>query len=237
MRPRADLRVVLASLLLLLLMPASAKADSVYSNFSPGYTDSGNAVSVAGSNFGGEYYAVSFTPTNTITFTDALADLLWFTGEPTVDAYLMSDNGGLPGLAFATLIQSGSIGNGTVAFTCAANCPVLTAGTQYWLELQETDPNTSIGWYLSSTDFSNGTDETVRYTYYGPDSPFYWPVDYRNAFEIDGTSVANLSNALDDDPLGDPNSVPEPGTLDLLLGGLAALGCAARFKLLSRPGK
>jgi len=198
-----------AAALLVILTSVPVRADVVYSNFAPGFTDSGNAVSVAGNNNGGEYYFVSFEPTNTVTFTDAITDLLWFTGENTLSAFLLSDNSGMPGSQLVTLDQTTPVANGLETFTCSSNCPTLAAGSVYWLELQETDPDTSIGWYLSSIDQSTGSDYALRFTYYGVNSPTYWPSGPRNVFEIDGTP--------------DPDPVDEPGSAMMLLIGLGAL--------------
>jgi hypothetical protein len=190
-------------------------ADTLYSNFAPGYTDSGNAVSIAGSNAGGEYYAESFTPTTTETFSDALADLLWFQGTDTVSGYLLADDNGLPGSSIATLTQTTPITNGIEMFTSASD-PVLNAGTQYWFELIETDPNTDIGWYVSSVDLTNTGDNAQGFTFY-PSGSWWWPNEPRNVFEIDGTPLASQ------DPDPDPTPAPEPGILALLVLGVGAL--------------
>jgi hypothetical protein len=193
--------------LLSLAISNQLRADTVYSNFGPGFTDSGNAISVAGNNLGGEYYALAFTPNVTVTFTDALAHLLLFTGQDALDASLLSTVNGLPGATLATLIQSSPIANGLEEFTCSATCVVLEAGTEYWLQLKEPDPNSSIGWYLSSSDFSNGTDEALRFTYYDPNSSIYFPSGPRPVFEIDGIST----------------SVSEPGSFVQVLVGLGMI--------------
>ena len=194
---------------ILILAATGVRADTVYSNFGPGYTDSGNAVTVGGNNYGGEYYFVSFTPSNTVTFTDAITDMLWFTGQTSLNAYLLADNSGMPGSVLDSMNQTVPPGNGLVTFTCSSDCPVPESGSIYWLELQETDPNTAEGWYLSSTDSSDGSDYALRYTYYGPGSGTYWPTGPRNVFEIDGTPV---SDPPSDPPSSDPNPVSEPTT-------------------------
>lgn len=198
-----------AGLFSLMALPQILHADTIYSNFGPGLTNSSNAVSVAGNDFGGEYYALAFTPSVTVTFTDALTDLVLFAGNNTVDALLLSTNNGIPGASLATLIQTSPITNGIEEFTCTVTCPVLQAGTEYWLQLKELDPGSSIGWYLSSSDMSNGTDEALRYTYYDPNSPIYWPTGPRPVFEIDGTSIV----------------ASEPGSLIQLLAGVVVLFC------------
>src|ERR1700722_5979227 len=81
----ARARSFVLALAILLCAGKAARADSVYSNFAPGYTDSGNAVSIAGGNVGGEYYAVGFTPSSDEVFSGAIVDLLWFTGTNTVE--------------------------------------------------------------------------------------------------------------------------------------------------------
>ncbi len=177
-------------------------------------------MSVGGDNYGGEYYFVSFTPSNTVTLTDAITDMLWFTGQTSLNAYLLADNGGMPGAVLDSMNQFGPVGNGLVTFTCSLNCPILESSSVYWLELQETDPNTSEGWYLSSTDFSDGSDYALRYTYYGPQSGTYWPTGPRNVFEIDGTPLSDPPSAL---LSSDPDPVSEPPMAIMLLLGLAVV--------------
>jgi hypothetical protein len=208
-------------LFLVLLASTAARADTLYSNFAAGYTDSGNAVSVAGSDSGGEYYAEAFTPQSTETFTDALADLLWFNGQDTVSAFLLSDNNGVPGATLATLDQTTPITNGIEMFTCSSPCPTLQAGTQYWFELEEFDPNTDIGWYVSSVDLTNNNNNVQGFTFY-PSGSWWWPNEPQNVFEIDGQPPISADSAPDPDP------VPEPGTLALLISGLAGLAIAGR---------
>jgi len=134
---RRDIWRAMGFLILAVLVPALSRADTIFSNFGPGYTDSGNAVSVAGSNAGGEFYAVAFTPSADETFTDAIVDLLCFGGQDTVGAFILGDTAGLPGGILATLAQTAPITNGPETFTCSSDCPVLEAGAQYWLELKE----------------------------------------------------------------------------------------------------
>jgi hypothetical protein len=208
-----------AGLLLVLLASAAVHADTVYSNFAPAYTDSGNAVSVAGGNVGAEFYAVAFTPVSTDTFTDAIADLLWFSGQQTVSAFLLADDDGVPGANLAALNQTTPVVNGLEMFTCSSPCPTMQAGTQYWFELQESDPNTDIGWYLSSVDLTNNNDNAQSYLYYGTGN-WLFPNQPRNVFEIDGQPVSSADSYLD--------SVPEPSSLTLLITGLAALAAVAR---------
>jgi hypothetical protein len=207
----------LLALLAMLAISPAARADTLYSNFAPGYTDSGNAVSIAGGDAGGEYYAESFTPTTTETFSDALADLLWFQGTDTVSGYLLADNNGLPGSSIATLVQTTPISNGIEMFTAASD-PVLDAGTQYWFELIETDPNTDIGWYVSSVDLTNTGDNAQGFTFY-PSGSWWWPNEPRNVFEIDGTPL----DSTDSTPTPTPTPTPEPGSLALLVLGVGAL--------------
>jgi hypothetical protein len=184
-------------------------ADTIYSNFGPAFTDSGNAISLAGNNYGGEYYALAFTPSLTETFTDVLTALVFFTGQNSVGASLLTTLNGLPGTTLATLSQSTPITSGVEKFVCLASCPQLLAGTEYWLQLKESDPNTSIGWYLSSNDFSSSTNDVLRFTYYDPNSPIYTPSGQRPVFEIDGVST----------------TVPEPGGCIQLFTGLMILAC------------
>lgn len=208
-------------LLLASMIPACVHADTIYSNFGPGYTDSGNAVSVAGSNAGGEYYSVAFTPAADETFTDAIVDLLWFAGQDTVGAFVLADDGGVPGAMVAALDQTTPITNGPEMFICSSSCPLLQAGTQYWLELKESDPDTDIGWYVTASDLPVDGNYVLGYTFYS--SGTWWPSWPRNAFEIDGNPAAGQNS----DSGSTSDAVPEPGNFATLLAGLLALFFAA----------
>jgi hypothetical protein len=214
-----------AILLLAIALSAGVRADTVYSNFAPSYTNSGNAVSVAGGNAGGEYYAVAFTPTADATFTDAIADLLWFGGQDSVGAFILADDAGVPGDTLATLAQSTPVTNGLETFTCSSSCPLLLSGTQYWLELKESDPDTDIGWYVTAADLPVDYNYVQGYTFYS--SGMWWPSWPRNVFEIDGDPDAPAN------PGSDPatTSAPEPGTLSMLLAGLLGVSLAAGKRL------
>lgn len=210
-------------------LSACVRADTLYSNFGPGYTDSGNAVSVAGSNAGGEYYAVAFTPTADAAFTDAIADLLWFGGQDTVSAFILADDAGVPGSTLAVLVQSTPITNGPETLTCSSSCPLLSAGTQYWLELKESDPDTDIGWYVTASDLPVNYNYVQGYTFYS--SGMWWPSWPRNVFEINGDPVPAANPGSD--PIVD--SVPEPDTFLMLLAGLFGVAVAAVRRLKCLP--
>jgi hypothetical protein len=219
-----EIRRAAGVLLLALMVPACARADTIFSNFGSGYTDSGNAVSVAGSSAGGEFYAVAFTPAEEATFTDAITDLLWFGGQNTVGAYILADDAGVPGAGLASIDQSTPVTNGPEMFTCSISCPLLLAGTQYWLKLKESDPDTDIGWYVTTSDLPVDFNYVQGYTFYS--SGMWWPNWPRNVFEIDGNPVLPLNP----NPESAADPVPEAGTFTMLLAGLLALSCAALRK-------
>jgi len=212
---------VAAVFFLALTVPRAVHADTIYSNFGPGLTASGNAISVAGSNVGGEYYALSFVPTTPVKFTDVLTDLVLFGGQDVIGADLLADNAGLPGDSLLTLSQSSPIVNGIEEFTCSVSCPILQAGTQYWLQLKESDPDTAIGWYLSLADLSNGSDDALRYTFYDPNSGIFWPSGPRPVFEVDGVAISTVS---------------EPSSLSLLFAGLGMLAGVTFYQRKQRRG-
>jgi hypothetical protein len=102
----------------------------------------------------------------------------------------------------------------------------MLSGTQYWLELKESDPDTDIGWYVTSSDLPVDYNYVQGYTFYS--SGMWWPSWPRNVFEIDGDPVA--VGIPDSNPAVNP--VPEPDTLSMLLAGLLGLSVAAvnRFR-------
>ena len=162
---------------------------------------------VDGGSVADQVIANAFTPSETITLADAQLALGSILGLSSMSVYLESNVSGAPGTVLASLTQQGTIGGfpgGLVDYTCAA-CPVLQAGTEYWLVAQESDPDTVVAWGWNDI----GDISTGNFVYNDAGSiSGPWQVDLgdsRGAFEVQGTAT------------------PEPATLFLLGTALIAV--------------
>jgi len=212
------------ALLGLLVSPAGATV--VYSNLgSPQEFDTQNGWVVDGGVVAGQQLAVAFTPGSTVQFTDATVAMgIIFSnlaGSP-LDLSLAANSAGLPGAPITDLmLGSGqSIGpflpGNLATFVCAASCPVLNGGTQYWLvaqipnlDLDHFESQAAWNWIVNN-DYNSGTNFAYNDTQFGTGWVYSDPSFLRPAFEIDGTPV------------------PEPASLWLLCSGVAGVAATLR---------
>jgi hypothetical protein len=158
----------------------------------------------------GEADAAPFTPSATFRLADAILALgTNATTNSPLSIYLESDSGGEPGSILATLTQVDMtpflLNPGLVLFDCTA-CPLIDAGTQYWLVATQGTNGVYDGWFLSNSDQGLvAVDLTGIAT--GPWISFTGSVP---AFEVDGTAPTSTT--------------PEPSSLFLLGTGLLGLG-------------
>jgi hypothetical protein len=209
--------LTLALATLLLCVANAGATTSLYSNLGPsGQYDSAKYWYVDGANYTDQVIAEQFTPSASMNIADAVLALGNSAGgNNPLNVYLESDSGGLPGTVMDTMVQQGTIpplssGGGLVQFNCTS-CPVLNAGTQYWIVGYEPDPNTSQAWMWSYQD-QPGNLAYNRDGQYQND----WNAIYTTApgLQVDG---------------GAP--VPEPGTLVMLGSGILASAVGLRRKL------
>jgi hypothetical protein len=206
----------------MIIGPASliAHADTVFSNFGPGQTF-GTAAYVIGTIPGvNQLIASPFTPTETVTLTDAILAMRQQQGSSPgitpVTVYIESSVSGAPGTILDTLSQVGSLGttSSLIDFTCSS-CSLLSAGTQYFAVAYQSSAAETDAW-----NFSVGPTETIYDNGIGsPTGP--WSQDLNlepGAFEVNGTTGAT----------------PEPSSIALFGTGVLTLAGAARRKFLSR---
>jgi len=189
---------------------ANAGTITIYSNLdSSGGFNTAQGWVVDGGSVADQVIANAFTPSQTVTLADAQLALGSILGLSSMSVYLESNVGGAPGTVLASLTEQGAMGGfppgSLVEYTCTA-CPMLQAGTEYWLVAQEPDPDTVAAWAWNDIgDTSTGNfDYNDAGSISGP-----WQVDLgdpRGAFEVQGTST------------------PEPATLFLLGTALMAVG-------------
>lgn len=192
---------------------APARAAVIYSNLTTADFDGSTASGASGFSFcapncGSQDVGAAFTPTSTVTLTDAIVrvfDAGAGSANADFDAFLFSSdpaNSGAPGTELATLgtdIAAPS-SYSAAAVTINTSGPLLLAGVQYWLVLEPTNNNSAVSWefgYTPTAPASNNYDNSGWATPSNANS---------FQFEVDGNSPA-----------------PEPASLLLvapaLLGG------------------
>jgi hypothetical protein len=153
--------LILLALTVCCAVPASANTMVVAANLGPGpYTEGSYLVQgnpKPGANVA-ESYAVSFTPKVSTTLEDVKLPLSALSGPPSLTVGIASDDSGRPGSVLATLTQDGTIpsspASALVRFTCTT-CPVLEAGTPYWVVTGAPSGDTFLAWSLSTSELGS----------------------------------------------------------------------------------
>jgi PEP-CTERM motif len=216
-------------LTLMIGAPAVSRATLVFSNF--GADDSYNTG--FGNQIGDDGLgdnlaeADTFTPASTVDFSSLEIALSCFGGCPdSFTVELTTDVSGLPNTDTGVLesfTESGtslaaqSSGPAPIMFTSILN-PVLTAGTPYWIVvLPDAGGVDQIAWGLNTQ--SDPSASATAFAGGGPTDTWVNYGDTPGAYEVDGSSTS---------------SVPEPGTLGMLLGGGLLLGLLRKVRLSTR---
>jgi hypothetical protein len=188
-------------------LPASATAQTFFSNFGPGQSYNTGTASVVGTVIKDEpvVLAVPFLSSQTATLSDVMAAL---GGEGAVNFYIESDSGGQPGSILDTLATTETIGisSSILTYTCTS-CSELTSGTTYFLVAVSPPGNGFSDWFISNSDFGTLYGNDIGSTT-GPWTATTSLSDPLPAFEVNGTPLA---------------PTPEPGTGVLWLTGIGLM--------------
>jgi hypothetical protein len=196
----------------------SARADHLYNTFGPGDSfNSSSAVSIEGNSFLTIYSAnaMEFSPSETATL-DVVRFAMSAVYPGPFEAVLAADNGGQPGTTLEDLGSVSVTGPATIYSLSSGLHPLLTAGTEYWLILQPTNPNsqTLAFWHMSSPLVTAPAAATND-----PAHGSWRAYSGQTAFDIEGTATAT----------------PEPASLTLLgVSAVCLLGYGWRQR--RRPG-
>lgn len=208
-------------LAMMIALPAVSRATIVYSNFAASFgydTLDGNEVGndLASDNLA---EADTFTPTSTLDLSSIEIPLSCLnTGlcPNNFSVEITTDTGSAPGVpntssVLASIAVTGSTlpifgGSGHLTLTYSGPTVALAAGTQYWIVvLPDAGGADQIEWNWNTTGDSSASATAAVGG--GPSDTWFNLGSTPSAYEIDGTS-----------------SVPEPGTIGMMLAGGLLLG-------------
>ncbi len=191
--------ITISSVMLLLTNPLIVKATTIFSNFGqPGNTyDATQGAGIFGYPDPNQNIAASFVPGSDYLFDSADLALLMYPEIPgyftsnTLDVWLMSDSGGLPGTIMASFSVSIPFNSSGIYTVSSASHPLLTSGATYWVAVSP-DGSARAAWLANNQGLMG-----LAVGHFGP--PFGLnDSQLTPAFRVEGTPV------------------PEPGILILL---------------------
>jgi hypothetical protein len=206
---------MLAAVTLLLTVAGPAKADIIFNDYGPAYTDNASGWSVGLAVVNQWSTASQFTASITASVTQIDIGLSLISGTNAAVVDLMEDANGAPGAILETYDfdnQMGPFGvpNPPLVATSTSH-PILYADTTYWLTVFPPSPtaNTAAAWNFNNQDVIGLIDQSTN------NGATWFPTGgggSLGAFEIFGS------------PLGSPSPTPEPASLTLLVGGISTAG-------------
>jgi hypothetical protein len=198
---------VVAALSAFAVLPSRSQASPVviYDSFGPGQTygaDAWGAVGPSNTLIPGadDAVALSFTPSNTLTFDAVLMPLAYDSGANSAIVNLTPDVGGQPGpTPLETFSPSGlpTFPSGTVVQMNSVNDPVLIGGDTYWITFFPGASNSVMSWFFNSTGVIG----------------FDGSLDGGSTWNFDAINTAPAMEVL-----GNQVSTPEPSSLAMLAG-------------------
>jgi hypothetical protein len=169
----------------------SIRANTIFTDLNSPYSTASSFIVGGPQSAGFDAQAMQFTAAQTGVLADAqlFMGLVAGNNSPMIVA-LESNNNGLPGSILTTLTQQGTVplfaSAGLVTFSCGGACPVLTAGTQYWLAASATGNSVDYWGQLLILPNTVLGSEAISFTsltgpWNGPNAAAL------GAFQVDGT--------------------------------------------------
>jgi len=205
---------------LILAAPVVSRATTVYSNFGASFAYDTGEGNLVGNDDAGDNLAEAdtFTPgfTSTLQTIEIALSCEFVSDCPDATTVAIETDSGSDSPSGVVLESFTIAGNTLPTFGVSTHLtltsvlnPTLTSGVQYWIAV-ESDTNNRVEWNLNSTGDTSDQDVSGD----GGTTWFSASGQTPSAYEVDGIA----------------SSVPEPGTLGMLLGGGLLLGLLRKIR-------